>query len=684
MATVVAFHAGWGLFSGGFVGVDVFFVLSGFLITGLLVDELVRSGRVSFGNFYGRRARRLLPASTLVLIVVAVAFAAVLSPLDRPSLAADLRAAAAYLANWHFAASSLNYMSSPDRSPVLHFWSLAVEEQFYFVWPLLLVLAGARAARRGDTAGCRRRIAIALGLVLVLSLALSIWQTPRSEPYAYYGLHTRAWELAAGGLVALVPAHAVRRTPRWMRGVAGWMGLILVLLAATRFDSRTVFPGIAAGVPVAGTVLLVAVGLDGADVGARWLLSARPLRYVGRVSYSWYLWHWPALVLVADLTVGVATPDDGGQVPSPPLAGTLAAIAVSFLLAVVTHHLVEDPVRRARWLAAARSRSLALAATLTTASVGLATAVLPAGATAPSTATVSVVAAATPSGTSTLAAPTSRQATRVRLNESPAKARDDKPLDNKGCYPLYDDTSVATDCEFGDPNGTKTIVLLGDSHAQQWREALARQAKAHHWKLYMWVKAECPFTDIRIWLPQFHGEYTGCRTWRAQVLKQLATLPHIDAILVSHASSYVVHVMDPKGNHLRPSQMGALWTAGWKSMATELTSLASQVAVIRDVPRPRLDVPACLAAHHADASRCSPSRSDAYWAQNQLTSLENAAMVPHTSVIDLDPLICPGDPCPVVASDGTIMYRDQDHLTMTYSLRLAGALGRRVATLLAS
>ena len=257
----------------------------------------------------------------------------------------------------------------------------------------------------------------------------------------------------------------------------------------------------------------------------------------------------------------------------------------------------------------------------------------------------------------------------------------DKPHNNRGCYPQYDATTVPADCQFGDPNGSKVVVLLGDSHAQQWRDALVREALAKHWQLWMWTKSECPFVDARTWLTQFHGEYRGCEQWRAKVLQQLATLPRIDLAVVSHASSYTLHLLDSHGRRLRVAQIGPVWTQAWASMAHRLGAMAGHIAIVKDVPRPRVDVAACLAAHRSNATSCSPKQSDAMWAENMLTSLELAAHAPRTTLIDFDPQICPSDPCPVVTADGLIMYRDQSHLTVTYTMRFAAQLGRRLAAL---
>ena len=257
---VVTFHAGFPLVHGGFVGVDVFFVLSGFLITGLLLDEIARTGTISLTDFYARRIRRLLPLSTLVLAATAVATYALIPPIDRRGVAGDLVGAALWGANWKFAADSTQYMADTDKSPVLHFWSLAVEEQFYVVWPvLLLVLVGGTGLALRAWPVAFRRISLVLVLVTALSLWASQHQTGTGSPFAYFGLHTRAWELGVGAGLALVkPALRVLSAPA-ARG-AGILGLTLVVGSALMMDETTPFPGTAALLPVLGTALVVAGG----------------------------------------------------------------------------------------------------------------------------------------------------------------------------------------------------------------------------------------------------------------------------------------------------------------------------------------------------------------------------------------------------------------------------------------
>ncbi|MEV6703587.1 acyltransferase, partial [Streptomyces sp. NPDC051453] len=324
---VVLGHAGVTRLSGGYVGVDVFFVISGFLITSSLLRELSATDRISIRAFYARRALRLLPASALVVLVTLAGSWLFLSKVRFAEYMSDAFASALYAVNFRLAATGTDYLAegSPP-SPFQHFWSLAVEEQFYLLWPLLLLL-GRRLSRRR-----RALLATPLVALCVVSFGLSVHVTGRSAPWAYFGSHTRAWELGAGALVAL----ALLRPPRLPAGVAvamTWAGLACVIAAALRFDADTPFPGTAAVVPVVGAALVIVGGTSPAWPGARRMLTARPVTWLGGVSYSWYLWHWPFLVI-------------GPKALDRP-AGThleLALGAAALLPAWLTLRLVENPV----------------------------------------------------------------------------------------------------------------------------------------------------------------------------------------------------------------------------------------------------------------------------------------------------------------------------------------------------
>lgn len=341
---VLLFNAGVPLAGGGRVGVDVFFVISGFLITGLLVRELESTGRIGLAAFYARRARRILPAAAVV-VVATVAATAVLVPARAADTARDGIAAALQVANWWLLSfGTAELAADVSHSPLKHYWSLAVEEQFYLLWPVLVVVLTAWHARRGAAAGnLRRRLAVGLGVVTVLSFAASVVVSSQAELLGYLSSPTRAWQFGVGGLLALaVPlldrAAGDRRAALALQ-VAGPVGLLAVI-SCLPWVGSVVYPGAAALVPTLGTAAVIAAGCSGrAGSGIGWLLSLPPVRFLGRLSYTWYLWHVPAVFFAAELA-GV----DGW--PS-----VLAVELAAAVPAVLTMWLVEGPVRRTRLVA---------------------------------------------------------------------------------------------------------------------------------------------------------------------------------------------------------------------------------------------------------------------------------------------------------------------------------------------
>jgi peptidoglycan/LPS O-acetylase OafA/YrhL len=294
VALVVLFHARLLGAVGGFIGVDAFYVLSGFLITGLLLRELATNGRLDLVAFYGRRARRILPAATVAIVVILIAAAFIVAPLDLPAVAADATASGLFVGNVLFAFRATDYFAASTPSPFLHYWSLGVEEQFYLVWPLLLLFAF-RA----------RRLSLVVLAVCVLSFALSIVLTGVQAPWAFYGLPTRAWQLALGALLAL-HGPALARIPSAPIAIGGWLGIALVGVAAAVLDPTTGYPGFAALLPTTAVALVILGG--GRRGGPGRLLAVAPLRLLGRISFSLYLYHWPGLVL-GSVVLGELSPD---------------------------------------------------------------------------------------------------------------------------------------------------------------------------------------------------------------------------------------------------------------------------------------------------------------------------------------------------------------------------------------
>src|ERR1700753_4310869 len=451
---VLLCHAGVPFLAGGYVGVDVFFVISGFLITKLLVGELDPSGTISLRGFYARRAKRLLPLSAILLATVGVLSMIFLSPLRNTEVAGDITASALYIANWHFAAQSVDYFAQGlEPSPVLHLWSLAIEEQFYLVWPGLMLAVTWFWRRRGKSV--RPVLWVALALILAGSLIYGVILTNEKPAFAYFDTFARAWELGLGAALAL--AGAVR-LPKLSAVALGWIGVAAIVYASFFFTEETTFPGTAALIPclgaaaliLSGTALAETVGgVTGFKAGAGWILALPPVRYVGRISYSWYLWHWPFLVFAAALWG-----------PHLTVAAGLAAVAVSWVPTQLTHMLIEDPVRRAPALKRMPNRAIALGLTCTAVALAIGIGLRAAQPTVP-TAKLSGV-----PGAAALPGQPEPQETAVALRPNPLKARADRGSSYyEGCMVGIPGTN-SNKCLYGNPHGERTLVLFGDSYAR--------------------------------------------------------------------------------------------------------------------------------------------------------------------------------------------------------------------------
>ncbi|HEY7131161.1 MAG TPA: acyltransferase family protein [Candidatus Limnocylindrales bacterium] len=696
---VLAYHAGVPRIHGGYVGVDVFFVLSGFLITGLIVRELRATGRIDLPKFYARRARRLLPAALVAIAVTLLLSVVLLPPLRIPDIAGDAAASALYVSNVRFAAQATDYLASDlAPSPLLHFWSLGVEEQFYLFWPAILLLV-ARAIP-GDAARLRR-----LGLVVVAiaigSFALSLVLTTASQPWAFFSLPTRAWELALGGLLAL-SVERLARMPVRAAGVTVAAGLALIGLAGLVLQTSTPFPGLAALLPTVGAALVIAGGAAGiATLPAR-LLTLQPMRYLGRISYSLYLWHWPILVLPAAAIDGQLS-----------LAERLGLAGLSVVVAAASQRWIEDPIRRGRLVGHRVGRTLALAGTMSVVvallavSVGsAANASLPQGvaqaaddpnalpadplaeaseaaSSAPAEATPPLTggeagasegppASRAPSSTSPSAAaarpPTPGGPVPANLTPALAAIRADAPvIYNDGCH-LDQPSITPKECVFGDPSSATTVVLFGDSHAAQWFPALERLARVEGWRLISLTKSACSPADITVWNPTFDRPYTECDAWRSKVFDLVAE-EHPTLVVMAMSRQYeVLDGATPKS----VSEAPKLWDAAIARSLATLSASAGEVALIGDTPRPGGDAPVCVSKHLDDVLACAnPSKSAI--APGRLAADRQVAAAAGASFIDPTPWVCPTEPCPVVIGP-YLVFRDTHHLTTPF----ARALSRRL------
>jgi peptidoglycan/LPS O-acetylase OafA/YrhL len=638
---VILFHLGYDWIPGGFVGVDVFFVLSGYLITGLLVDELEREGRVDLARFYARRVRRLLPAAVLVIAVVIVG---TLGLLDRVAQAAVGDAAtwsALYGANWHFALVTSDYFAPGDvPSPLVHFWSLAVEEQFYVVWPALLLGLWALAARM------KRRGAL-LALVLALaavSLTLSLVLAPGG--LTYYGTHTRAYQLLAGAALAI----AGRRFAGRLKGGALLTAAALASLAvlAHVVDGARGYPGLP-GLAVTVTSVALIAGLD--------LTGDHPLRRVaglglpaavGRLSYSLYLWHWPTIVFL---------PLFAARNDLPVLAGKPALVAVMTLLAVVSFRLWEQPIRfRIRRRAPARRVVVAGLA----ASIALGVTTIP-----------------------FLRAPGEFEGRAL------AAVRD---LAAPGACPYFGrdwpEPSASRACVQRRGEGL-TVALVGDSHAQQWSPALQVLAERHDLTVIRATRAGCPASDVtpdhQADVRDISGSGEECTQWRHHVYPDLVARYDPDVIFLAARSHTTPLVAG--GRHLAPfsEPHRRAWSAGWDWTLRTLGGGGARIVVSEILPTLPERVPACLADAGKPTPDCDfPVRSDHEVTAYNAIVRGLARRAPRVGIFDPAPIGCPAGTCHAMAGD-VIVHRDDNHLSATYvrsrAAQFEAALARAGAAL---
>ncbi|MGW5556748.1 acyltransferase family protein [Micromonospora sp. NPDC003944] len=682
LVLVLVGHAGLSALPAAFVAVDVFFVISGFLITGLLVDEIRRTGGIRIVDFYARRAKRLLPAATVVLVASLLLTYLFLPPIRWSATARDALASAAYAMNWRLVEQSTDYLRSEEAPRILqHFWSLAVEEQFYLVWPVLLLVVAMQVSRRTvrrtgarqpiprSRAGRHRRpflgdrvsgwLLAAFALVGVPSLAWSIHLSQTEPARAYLVTTTRIWELALGGGLAIIGGQ-LTRLPRSVAIVLGWAGMATVALAAALIRPETAaYPGYLALLPTLGAVAIIAAGPGAGRYGPAVLLNRRPTRAVGAVSYSWYLWHWPLLV-VAEARWG----------PLDTTAG-LAMILCSAVPAVLTYHLVENPFRYAR-ISRARVLRMGLVATSLTVltGVGLHLAVRP-----PGSGEAPLAGAGTPGtapGDGRAAAPVDRFA---RITPDPLDARDDLPdVYRDDCVTQAQDASLRS-CTYGDRNSTVEVALAGDSHAAHWVPALQVIAAERGWRLVTYIKTTCSFLTAPISIAGRSDH--SCTEWNRNLRRALTGERRPRLLIVSSVTQIplVGGSTPPPGPATADAQTAAL-SQTW----SELTGAGLPLVVIRDTPSFTVDMAECVSAHRERLTTCAQPRQRALaWGIPQERA---AAALPAVRLANLNDVICPSERCPAVV-DGLLVYRDAHHLTATYARSLAPRLHDRLRHLAA-
>ena len=532
---VTLFHAR--IVPGGFIGVDIFYVISGYLITGLILREIEKTGRLDLKNFYQRRIKRLLPTSVFVLFVTAIFAWFLLPAITRDSLGRDLFAASAYISNYLFAWWQNDYQNlNATPSPFIHYWSLAVEEQFYLVWPIFIMIL----ARKG-----KKALLIGISITTFLSLLFSIYLTQAAPIWAFYSLPTRAWELGFGALLLFVPS-SIRKFR-----VLPWFAVVGIAISSFNFNETTAFPGKNALLPVLSTVVLIATISYWPPVFNH-LANSRLSQWLGAISYPLYLWHWPALVL-----------------PSSALGRPLRmrerifCILLTILLAHLTSKYIEEPLRHKK-LAVRTVYAGALVTTVVSLVAGLAI--------ASSASSIIITKGQTP-----------YKFDLVKIMERPL-------VYNDGCHVNYGE-SKSGDCTYGVKNSSTNIVLYGDSHAAQWFPALQQLAIDKGFTLVSLTKSACPSVDVPR-PDQGAFKMSDCNLWRKNSVARIQKL-HPAAVIMSGFQYYAPAAGNPN--------RAIWWSSGQDKLLKSLTGSTPHLIYISDTPHPKRDIPSCLASRDSTA-----------------------------------------------------------------------------------
>ena len=667
---VLLYHAGFSWMQGGYVGVDVFFVISGFLITSLLVREREDTGRISLSNFYSRRARRILPMSAVVVVATLLASLRWLEPLRRESLGVDAIGTATFSSNLIFADRGADYLqASLPPSPLQHYWSLAVEEQFYLVWPALIILVtlGVRHTRL--------KVGVTSAIVAIASFVSCMMLMDSAPAWAFFSPHTRAFELALGALLAVIPLtkHQLLRN---VEIGASWCAVAGIIAVAVLFDDAIRFPGPWALLPV----VLTAIVIRGGDAvfGPRWILRAPPIQWLGSRSYSAYLWHWPVLIL--------AEAANGEKLT---LMQSSACIVISLALSELSFRFIENPLHLNKKIMGVRALALAMSLLIVVVGSGMLMRNNPPVLAssdiveAPTLATTTTTPGIVESTTTLPAVPTvptlppitraiqpvvdSVAIERVPQNLAPSLGRvylDEPEIYKNNCHVNFG-TTQPKDCVYGNPESTKVVGLYGDSHAAQWFPALKLAAEQNDWKLIIYTKRGCPPANILTYSSVLGQTYTQCGEWRKNVKKKMRA-DGVKVVLVVHFDRLL-----SAANQLPIWQKD--WRDGLQTTINELRRIGAEPVLFADTPYPGRDVPTCLSSNISSVQSCTLAvsesfREDIAEVRTDLSAENNVAL------LQTQDWFCTRAVCPTIVGN-ILVYRDDNHITTTYAEFLAPLMG---------
>lgn len=621
---VLAAHTGVPFLYGGFIGVDVFFVISGYLITGLLLTELKNHGKLSLTGFYARRLKRLLPALLLMLLVGSAAIYFLTPVSEHLAQASAAASAAAWVSNFYFIFAEQNYFESTSlANAFLHTWSLGVEEQFYLIWPLLLILISYTASRHRLTA---------ITCISLLSLAWCIWLADSNPIQAFYLMPSRIWQFGTGAIVWILAERYAAASGR-VATLQLAAGLGVIIASALWIDDSTRYPSWISTLPTLGAALCLLSVSTNVQCAALQPLARGPLKYVGDISYSLYLWHWPVLVIGQHVLV------------EKTLYNQSLLILVSLAFAHISYTLIENPIRRYQG-----------------------TQILPKW-----QIVISMVAIVLTSVQFIRWHNSSADALAATAASPFAQARADAPeIYRYGCDDWYASAQVKR-CQFGSKDAHKVAVIWGDSIGLQWFPAIkqALELERGEWRIEVLTKSSCPIVDHPIFYERLGRIYTECSEWRDASAAYLTQLKP-DLLLIGSAGSYDLTTQQ--------------WYEGTLRILDQQRDSAGQIAIIAPTYALAFNGVTCLEEQRSLASAQAVERHTCSTpANNQklsdaITGLRKAAdSLPHSKLVNLNSAVCPDELCSAL-SGNLIVFRDNQHLTASFALSLAETFKEKLGT----
>ncbi|MBI1260842.1 MAG: acyltransferase family protein [Rhizobiales bacterium] len=645
---VVVFHI-WPHFApGGYVGVDVFFVISGFLITSLLIRETRQTGKIHLGTFYWRRLWRLLPVALFVIFAVGVLTPLLLPPSQWKQVAIESISSAFYFQNWQLAAMSVDYLAAEDApSPLQHYWSLSIEEQFYIFWPALIMLTY-WVSKKWEQSFIRNLTLVILAFSAV-SLLISILLSWDGSSSGYFLTQTRIWELGLGGCLSVLPSQK-HRTSETLNMLASLVGLFAIGLAIFLFSGTTPFPGYAALLPTLGTVLVIQAGATQSWTSAYTLLKQKPFQWLGDRSYSIYLWHWPIVIFYR-----MSVSDEIG-IPTG-----MGLLALTLVLSVLSKRFVEDkfrhPVMTFQWWRRAMPFLIFLPLPFILWGWSF-------HQVSEQKAYIRAHPEAYPGAMALL--PDAATVSAKYLSPPMAMSRFDKAaVYTNGCH-LADNENEPVGCHYGNPAGTLKVFLIGDSHAVNWVPAFRILAQKHEWNATSYTKSACGLMPILT--TRDDRPYRACFEW-GQKMNDLIRREKPDLVIITQSRT---KGLAQKPGAAEPVTIEAGLKAEWKI----IEATGARIVAIADTPIWPVDPDVCLFR-----DRHCKIPFDPTWKADPI--INAAHEVASVTLIDLDRFFCPDQNCPAVIGN-VIVWRDRQHVTQTYSRSLAPILDDRLMPILDS